>query len=672
MTEPEVWARPATADEIPRGARAVVKAAEAAGWAVTVTYARGTYVFAKKPAAVVDSVLLRMAHGDRRAAAHWLDGGFDDAYVWSPAHTLRKLGVNNLKHALAETEWPDVPAPEPKTEPGRVVPLLHARPVVAGSWGTVHVGDVVRGADQRPWQVIERGPALRWVLGGDWADFTMTNADRGEVTARRKLTDPCDVLMRLNHADTAAAVGALVDGGFGVEILREHDATPEQQARATPPGADGCCGGWTGPGGMPEDCGDLCPLNKTCGPGCRFGAHVCGRAPEVAEQDTTYVHPDDVSSAPVPRRAERPCDDPFCGPGGCGWEPVQHVKPGATTPKERARTEERKPVGDEFQSAATPVRFDGYGRYILPDPVTGKERSWTRVSTVAKALADMSGLEKWKLRMVAKGLAIRPDLIAGAAAADPDHDKSDLQSIAKQALDAAESSKGANFGTALHNFTRRLDTGTPPEALHVPSALLSTVKAYVDCFRSAHLGVEHAERIVVLPDLGIAGEFDRIVTQPPGVTKSEPRSILDLKSGKDLSYGWLEIVIQQALYANAPLMWDPAAGTYVEKPAVDLARALILHLPVGQGRAQLYGVNIAEGWRLAQLALQVRAERSAAKKLAWLVTPDDPATVALHRVRTAASQADLATLWEQLNARNLWTADVDAAAHTRMAQLATV
>jgi len=629
--EPEVWARPAEAGEIPRFARAVVKAAEAAGWAVTVTYARGTYVFPKKPAAVVDSVLVRMAFGGLRAAAHWLDGGFDDAYAWGPAHMLRKVGVNNLKILLGSTErWPSAPAaPEASALTRAAAPELLPRPAVAGSWGTVHVGDVVRGADQRPWQVIERGPALRWVLAGESADFTMSNPERGEVTARRKLFDPCDVMDRADHTATAVAVGALVDGGMTVEILRE---TTVEHA-----GADGSC---------PSYGSDLDP----CPPGCASGTCVAAK----------------------PQRAERPCDDPFCGgpsDGGCGWAPAEHMTPAPTTPKERVRT---NPVGDQFQSAATPVRFDRFGRYLLPDPATGQERAWTRVSTVARTLADEYGLTQWKLRMVAKGVAIRPDLIAGAAAADPEHDKKDLQEIAGKAMDAAEASAGATFGTALHNFTRRLDTGTPPEALHVPSALLSTVKAYVDCFRTARLGVEHAERIVVLPDLGIAGEFDRIVTQPSGVTKSEPRSILDLKSGKDLSYGWLEATIQQALYAHAPLMWDPVTGTYVEKPAVDLARALILHLPVGQGRAQLYGVNIAEGWRLAQLALRVRAERSAAKKLAWLVTPDDPATVALHQVATAVSRGDLAALWENLNGRGLWTPEVDAAAHARMAQLATV
>jgi len=662
--EPEVWARPAEAGEIPRFARAVVKAAETAGWAVTVTYARGTYVFPKKPAAVVDSVLVRMSLGDRRAAAHWLDGGFDDAYAWGPTDQLRKPGVNNLKILLASAEWPAVGYVETK-EMRRPGPALLPRPTVAGSWGTVHVGDVVRGADQRPWTVVERGPTLRWVLAGESADFTMSNADRGEVTARRKLSDPCDVMGRADHTATAEAVGALVDGGLSVEILRE---TTVELVRGVGCG-DACGDGHTDPAAAlecraamePRRAELIAAKRRAIRPG--EGQHDCFLADRCVN--------DSRCNRPC-ERAERPCDDPFCftEPGGwCGWTAADHVGPAPTTPKERVRSQ---PVGDQFQSAATPVKFDRFGRYLLPDPTTGQERAWTRVSTVARTISDEYGLTQWKLRMVAKGLAIRPDLIAGAAAADPDHDKKDLQEIAGKAMDAAEASAGATFGTALHNFTRRLDTGTPPEALHVPSALLSTVKAYVDCFRTARLGVEHAERIVVLPDLGIAGEFDRIVTQPSGVTKSEPRSILDLKSGKDLSYGWLEATIQQALYAHAPLMWDPATGRYVDKPVVDLARALILHLPVGQGRAQLYGVNIIEGWRLAQLAIQVRAERSAAKKLAWLVTPDDPATVALHQVATAVSRGDLAALWENLNARGLWTAEVDAAAHARMAQLATV
>ena len=63
--------------------------------------------------------------------------------------------------------------------------------------------------------------------------------------------------------------------------------------------------------------------------------------------------------------------------------------------------------------------------------------------------------------------------------------------------------------------------------------------------------------------------------------------------------------------------------------------------------------------------MSVRAARTAAKSLAWLVEPDDPAAVALHNVSRAASREELAQLWEQLNKRGLWTEEVNAAAMAR-------
>jgi len=62
---------------------------------------------------------------------------------------------------------------------------------------------------------------------------------------------------------------------------------------------------------------------------------------------------------------------------------------------------------------------DHYGRYLLPDPATGEERAWTRATTWARTLSDMTGLHKWECRMVARGITLRPDLYALAAAAPP-------------------------------------------------------------------------------------------------------------------------------------------------------------------------------------------------------------------------------------------------------------
>lgn len=329
-------------------------------------------------------------------------------------------------------------------------------------------------------------------------------------------------------------------------------------------------------------------------------------------------------------------------------------------------------MANPFQSAQPEPKFDRWGRYLLPDPETGEERAWTRVSTIARTMKDEYGLTQWKLRQVAKGMGLRPDLVAGAAAADPQADKSDLESIAQQALDAAESKSGANFGTALHSFRRRLDAGEPVAGLRPPPPLDRDLAAYATTMKQQGLSPVQSERIVVLPDLGIAGKFDAIVKQPPGEAKADPLALFDLKSGKDLSYEWLEIAMQEALYAHAPLMakWSDGKWTYEPKPVVDLMRGLVLHLPVGKATATLYAIDIAKGWAAVQLALKVREMRSASKSLAWLVKADAAAT-ALHNVKRA-SREELAALWERLNKAGLWTEEINAAAMARFAELKEV
>ena len=82
------------------------------------------------------------------------------------------------------------------------------------------------------------------------------------------------------------------------------------------------------------------------------------------------------------------------------------------------------------------VKRDRYGRYILLDPITGEERTWTRATTVANTLADRYGLEQWAKRNVILGLAARHDLYAQAASCTPD-DKTELNRIVEIWADTA-------------------------------------------------------------------------------------------------------------------------------------------------------------------------------------------------------------------------------------------
>lgn len=247
---------------------------------------------------------------------------------------------------------------------------------------------------------------------------------------------------------------------------------------------------------------------------------------------------------------------------------------------------------------------DRYGRYLIPDPATGKRRPWTRATTWASTVADTFGLTNWKVRMTAVGLARRADLLmAVAAVEDPDDrdGKRKLDTAAAAAQEHAGSSVRATLGTALHSITEAHDAGREPAV--VPAPYDADLAAYVATIADAGLVIDraHIERIVCLPELGVAGTFDRLVTLPDG-----RRVVADLKTGRDLSYSWTEIAIQLALYAHAETIYDLAAGRHEPMPTVDQAEALVLHLPVGEARCDLYMVDIAAGWDMAAICGTVR------------------------------------------------------------------
>lgn len=106
---PEVVCRDAADDEIPRGARGVMRAAVEQGWTVRVTYARGPALHAKSGEVlrIVDSVALRMRREGHdglpgqlieRAVAVWHDGRAEDSWWWIEGYSLPyKMGITALK-----------------------------------------------------------------------------------------------------------------------------------------------------------------------------------------------------------------------------------------------------------------------------------------------------------------------------------------------------------------------------------------------------------------------------------------------------------------------------------------------------------------------------------------------------------------------------------------------
>lgn len=254
------------------------------------------------------------------------------------------------------------------------------------------------------------------------------------------------------------------------------------------------------------------------------------------------------------------------------------------------------------------VRRNRWGQPIIKHPVTGKEKGYQRVTTFAGLTDDTRNLTDWQIRMVLSGIALRPDLQVAILpyANDPQAGKRELKDIAEQALQAANSKRAANLGTALHSLTENVDRGMPLGPL--PPEIGRDVAAYQKCVADNGLVPILVEVFVVQDELEVAGTADRVFFWP-----AKGKFVIgDLKSGR-LDFGAGKIARQLAAYSRGTA-YDPVTEERSPLPPVDQDEALVIHLPIGTGQATLHSFDIAAGWESCLVAAKVRDER---KKKDW-------------------------------------------------------
>ena len=255
-------------------------------------------------------------------------------------------------------------------------------------------------------------------------------------------------------------------------------------------------------------------------------------------------------------------------------------------------------TSDEFSLLAEAPK-DRWGRYKISDPATGKERGYTRVTTIAKVLDDSSSLADWKTRMAITGIVQRADLLAQASTSLDDRSK--LNKIANDAIEAAGAYSRANLGTALHSITQQLDLGMKPQILQ---GLQADIETYVASIAAWDFGMrkEWIEVLLINDEYEYAGTADRIVT-----TRDNRICIFDLKTGTDLSYSYGSISVQLAMYAHADWIYDWKTGERTALPAgLDMKEGIICHLPAGEATCKFYTVDLEAGWEAAKMSFATR------------------------------------------------------------------
>lgn len=253
-----------------------------------------------------------------------------------------------------------------------------------------------------------------------------------------------------------------------------------------------------------------------------------------------------------------------------------------------------------------PERHKGNGQ----PKIDGKY--FTRASSLAKVLEDQAGLINWKAKMAAKGVADSDQLRALAATMPIDDYR--WRDLVERACEQAGASNAADLGTSIHAATEHWDLyGEEPK---VPKAVLADAKAYRDVCEANGLKPLAAEVFVANEELKTAGSFDRLVEGPDGVARILDIKTIGAKKDAEKAAKWTGVAwsIQIATYANSKpydgekgyLEWDEIG---LRQPAQKGTNAYVAAIPRGSGKCFLIDIDLTEGLRLAQLAVQVREAR---------------------------------------------------------------
>lgn len=343
---------------------------------------------------------------------------------------------------------------------------------------------------------------------------------------------------------------------------------------------------------------------------------------------------------------------------------------------------------------------------VKPGAVGEKGDYYTRASSLGQCLEDGWAVHRAHARKIVYGFGRSQGLYDLAQAVTSLDEREALDTIADDAARMGGDGDAAMSGTALHLLSERADAGDPLDYLS------DRLRKAVDAWRRLmeRFTVHGTEQFVVHDELRAAGSYDRLVS-PLGIMRAPDGTVitpnerlgLDLKSGKSADYFGPLYMVQQWVYFGdgaVPYSHAEGRGTWPDGIPPRSDWSLIPHVPLDHPEdAGFYWVDLDEGRRLAELALEVRKAR-AAKGLMPAELPDMSAPVVPVQVgrgapvrevfagqvgaaelplttgevvgalRLAATPADLDALWEANQA--VWSPYCTAVAKARLAELGAV
>lgn len=259
--------------------------------------------------------------------------------------------------------------------------------------------------------------------------------------------------------------------------------------------------------------------------------------------------------------------------------------------------------------------YNGFGQYKLRLPGEKKAKGRTRATTFIKALDIGDGLIDWKATACMVGTLRMPSLHAKWAAlfaesTDPWYAGDDTKKRAKALVEECAKAGGAenrsSLGTALHEMLELVARGRTPMLVDPYAA---DVKVWQDTLAAAAIvpDPQWCEVAVYVERYDVVGTFDGLVRIPG----DDRHVISDNKTEASTDYKALSHAAQLAMYSLAThaIVWpeDPEAEcTLVELPPRNTDTGLIIHLPAGEARCTLWGVDLNDGREALEVAARLR------------------------------------------------------------------
>jgi hypothetical protein len=287
--------------------------------------------------------------------------------------------------------------------------------------------------------------------------------------------------------------------------------------------------------------------------------------------------------------------------------------------------------GDDPPASAQ--TYDRHNRYLLDVDGTGP-KAYTRATTLAKTLEDEYHLGEWKARCIARGVALRDDLRARAAAT-PVSDKRVWSEIIKEAEVINGGGVKRNLGSAFHEFHERAPKMSGAEFQAQPLEIKATYAKYHAALQQCGIVEIMTEVTVANTKIGTAGKVDGIARLKDGRLV-----IIDRKSGRITEYPH-SAAVQLAIYANADVIItydENGAAVRHPMPDVDKHTAIVIDVTIGDentASVAVYELDIWSGWAAALLAANVRRWRNRRDLIAPF-HPDAFAASAVVKPPTAA------------------------------------